>query len=70
MNEMELLKIFSKNLKEMLKESDMKQEELADEIGISQAMISRYITGQSLPGILTLVKIADVLDCLVDDLLY
>ena len=43
------------------------QEELARRINSSQQMVSRYLTGQSIPSALTLKKIADALDCNVND---
>jgi transcriptional regulator with XRE-family HTH domain len=35
---------------------------------ISQSMISHYMTGRALPGYTILKKIANALDCSVDDL--
>ena len=69
MDELKLLELFSKNLKRMMKEDNIKQEDLANEIGVSREMISRYVTGQSMPTFLTVVKIADFLFCSVDDFL-
>lgn len=69
MNELELLKIFSKNLKQIMKEENITQEELAKEIGVGQPMISRYIRGECIPSLLTTVNIADALFCSVNDLL-
>ena len=69
MSELELLELFSRNLKRMMKEDHMKEEYLADEVGVSQSMISRYINGQSMPSFLIVVKIADVLFCSLDEFL-
>lgn len=69
MDELKLLEIFSKNLKRMMKEDNMSQEDLANEIGVSRTMISRYMTGQCIPSFLTVVKIADALFCSIDNLL-
>lgn len=69
MNELELIKLFSKNLKRIMKEENIKQEDLADEVGISQQMISRYVTGACLPSLYTTVKLADALFCTIDDFL-
>ena len=69
MSELELLDLFSRNLKRMMKEDHMKEEYLADEIGISRSMVSRYVNGQSMPSFLTVVKIADVLFCSLDEFL-
>lgn len=69
MSELELLELFSRNLKRMMKEDKMKEEYLANEVGISRSMISRYVNGQSMPSFLTVVKIADVLFCSLDEFL-
>lgn len=69
MSELELLELFSRNLKRMMKEDKMKEEYLANEVGISRSMISRYMNGQSMPSFLTVVKIADVLFCSLDEFL-
>ena len=67
MKEIELLELFSKNLKRMMQEDNITQKYLAYKIGVDQSMISRYLTGQSIPSFLTIVKIADVLFCSLDD---
>ena len=69
MDEMMLLEIFSKNLKRLMKEENMNQEELANEIGVDRSMVSRYITGQSIPSFLTVIKMSEVLFCSLDDFL-
>ena len=69
MSEIELLELFSKNLKRMMKEDSISQEELANRIGVSQAMVSRYMTGQCLPSLSTTIKIMDVLFCSLDNLI-
>ena len=43
------------------------ESELARRINSTQPMISRYMTGRSIPNAITLKKIAMVLDCSVDD---
>lgn len=69
MSELELLELFSKNLRRMMKEDNIRQEELSNEIGVSQQMISRYMNGQSIPSFITVVKIADALFCSLDEFL-
>lgn len=69
MNEIELLELFSKNLRRMMKEDKMTQEDLANEIGVDRSMVSRYVSGQSLPSFLTVIKIADALFCSLDELI-
>lgn len=46
------------------------QDELAKRIGTSQQMISRYLTGRSIPSAITLKRIALALGCSVDDFYY
>lgn len=69
MNEMEVMELFSKNLKRMMEEDNITQKELADEIGISQQTISKYLRGESIPSLTTVINIAEVLFCSVDELL-
>lgn len=46
------------------------QSDLAWESGISEGSITKYMNGQSLPTAYNLIRLAKVLDCTVDDLLY
>lgn len=69
MSEIKLLELFSKNLTRMMKEDHRTQEELAYAIGVSRTMVSRYMTGQSIPSFTTVVRIAEVLFCSLDDFL-
>ena len=58
---------FRRRLQTIMNRKWVTQEELARRINSSQQMISRYLTGQSIPSALTLKKIADALDCSVND---
>lgn len=69
MDELKLLEIFSNNLRRMMNEDKMTQGDLAKEINVDQSMISRYVSGQSLPSLLTTIKIADALFCSIDELI-
>ena len=62
MSELEWMKIFGDNLRDMLIENDMSQNELARAIGVSQATVNRYIKGQIMPSTKVLVNICHVLD--------
>lgn len=64
----EWIKNFSSNLSSMLFEANMSQEELADASGVSQAAISRYLSGQRAPDLRSVNNIAYALDCDIDDL--
>ena len=67
MNEERLLEIFSKNLRELMKENNINQKDLAYETGIDQSRISRYMAGKSMPSFFTVVKLSEVLFCSLDD---
>lgn len=58
---------FRRRLQTIMNRKWVTQEELARRINSSQQMVSRYLTGQSIPNALTLKKIADALDCNVND---
>lgn len=52
------------------KERHMSQKDLAIAAGLTEAGISRYISGQRLPRIDILMRLAFALNCSVDYLLY
>lgn len=58
---------FKRKLQLMMNRKWVNQEELAKRIKSTQPMISRYLTGESIPGAITLKKIADALGCSTDD---
>ena len=58
---------FKRRLQIMMDRKWVNQEELAHRIGSSQQMVSRYLTGQSVPSAITLKKIADALECSTDE---
>lgn len=58
---------FKRKLQIMMNRKWVNQEELAKRIGTSQQMISRYLTGQSIPNAITLKRMANALDCSTDD---
>lgn len=61
---------FKERLYILMRRKFYSEEELAKDIGSTQQMISRYLTGQSTPNAITLKKIANVLDCSMDDFFY
>lgn len=60
-------KEFAYRLRTMMKRNWTTQEELAKKVNITQAMISRYVTGEAIPNALTLNKISKALNCSMDD---
>lgn len=63
-------KEFSRRLRILMKRKFITQEQLAELLGTSQTMISRYMNGQCLPSVLIVRKIAKILDCSMDELFY
>jgi putative transcriptional regulator len=63
-------KEFSRRLRILMKRKFITQEQLAELLGMTQTMISRYINGKALPSVLVVRKIAKILDCSMDELFY
>lgn len=61
---------FSIRLRHVMFVKGITQTELSERTGISQAAISQYLTGKSMPGFYKLDRIARALDCNIDDLRY
>lgn len=71
MSEMEWMDIFAGNLRSLMNEERMSQNELARKTGISKGTISRYLNAQCMPSVNALVNIAHVFKgCEITDLLY
>lgn len=56
------------NLKVLLAENKMKSKELAEELGVTVAAVSKWISNANYPPVPTLFKIAHILNCKTDDL--
>lgn len=59
---------FAYKLKRKLKEKNISQSELARRIDVTDTTVSRYIKGDAYPRPLLLRRIANVLDCSIEDL--
>lgn len=59
---------FARRLYRLMRKNDFTQIELSYATGISASAISYYLNGVKLPNIFNAAKIADVLDCSLDDL--
>ena len=66
-NDEQLKLSFKRKLQTLMNRRWITQEELAKRINTSQQMISRYLTGQSIPSAITLKKIADALNCNINE---
>ena len=58
--------IFISRLEEMRKEKGFTQRELASKVGVNEVSMSRYIKGERVPTVPTIVSIAQVLGAIVD----
>ena len=56
-------------IEKIRKERGLSQAELARQVGCSQAAICKLESGENNPSLETLVKLAQVLGCLTDDLI-
>ena len=68
MRESEFIRIFSDNLRYSMQYANMTQRELADEMGIDESTLSRYLRGQIMPTIKNVVNMAYILDCDISEL--
>jgi len=56
-------------LKKVLREKGIAQSKLADELGVHEVTVSRWVTGESKPDYPTLKRIAGMLGCTVDEII-
>ena len=61
--------VFGINLKRMMKEQHITQIELSKAIGITQPLLSIYITGKSSPNIYKVHAMAEYIGCSIDELM-
>ncbi len=69
-NKEKLAKNIGRHIERKLQELNMTQKELATRTNMTEAGISRYISGQRLPRIDILLNIADALNCTIDYILF
>ncbi len=63
-------KEFAYRLRSIMKRRCITQDQLADILNSTQTLISRYVTGETIPGSIMLNRIAKVLNCSMDDFFY
>lgn len=61
---------FAYRLRSIMNRKQITQADLAEMIGTTQTMISRYTIGQTIPSVIVLRKIAKALNCSMDDFFY
>lgn len=57
------------NIKKMREKRNLTQKQLAELLGVKQSNISRWEAGTYQPNATTLKKMADALNCRIDDLI-
>jgi DNA-binding XRE family transcriptional regulator len=55
-------------IKVRLAELDVKQQDLSEKLGVTKQTMNAWVNGRSMPTLETAFKIANVLECKVDDL--
>lgn len=60
---------FKENLKNLREEKGIKQETLAEALNVSSKTVSHWETGYSEPSIAQLIRIADVFEITLDELM-
>ena len=61
--------MFAENLERLRSAKGLSQTDLANALGLCQSAISKWQTSNSLPRVNILIKLAEILDCTVEDLL-
>lgn len=62
-------KRFRRNMRIEMRKKGWTQKKLANAVGITETSISRYMKGDRIPNAYILSKIAQVLECSVNDLI-
>lgn len=60
--------MISRAIKRLRSNAGLTQVELAERIGISQGSLSAYESGKDIPSVNTLIRMADVFKCTLDEL--
>ncbi|MCI9654317.1 MAG: helix-turn-helix transcriptional regulator [Acholeplasmatales bacterium] len=60
---------FKNNLKNLIKDNNLNNNQLALKLGVSRSLITHYINGTKEPTLQTLEKLKFALNCSYDDLL-
>lgn len=61
---------FKDNLYYFRTKAHLTQQELAEKVGVARSILTRYELGDRTPPLATLIRLANELDCSVNDLVY
>lgn len=70
MSEKEVSRIFADNLRHFMDQHDIKQNELAKRLGVSESSVSNWLNRINVPRTGVLQKLTEIFDCKPSDLLY
>ena len=70
MDQTEFKKVFKANILDIMYQKGITQKDISLISGISEVMLSRYINGDMIPSFYKIYKIADALECSIDDLIH
>ena len=61
---------FGENLKNIRKQKNISQEELAEKLGVSRQSISKWETGENFPSMNNIMCLCDIFKCKINDLVH
>jgi len=59
----------AKNIKELVKASGKRMNQIAYEMDVNEGQLYSYTSGRYLPSALAIIKLCEVLDCTYEDIL-
>ena len=65
----EYLSNFSKNLKILMNERNLKQVQVAEALGCNKGTVSKWLNGKIEPGLVYIAKLLKILDCSFEELI-
>ena len=68
MEEQEIKKIISGNIKRLIKEQDIKIKDFADKVGVKESVVSKYKSGDNFFPLLKVPIITETLNCTINDI--
>lgn len=70
MTRQEWLDRFGLKLRQLMKEKDITQRELADKLYVSEATVSKYVNGNMMPSVRMVINISYALNVSIDSFTY
>jgi DNA-binding Xre family transcriptional regulator len=70
LTDLQIRREFGRRVYRKMLRRNMSQRDLSEMSGLSEVMLSRYLTGKAAPGLQAIYKIAKALNCSTDELIY